>query len=92
MSKINEHRLIHDIAELCDCKSSDILGVMRTQHIADARHIARYCLRVHHGWTWQRIADLFNGHHTTGIHSCKKVRDCQDMNKIAEIIYGRNYK
>jgi chromosomal replication initiation ATPase DnaA len=76
--KMNEYRLINDIANGSGCTSSDVLGYMRTQHIADARAVAQYMLRGY-GWTWQRIADLFKCHHSAVIHNYKKVENDEKL-------------
>ena len=76
--KMNEHRLIEEIADGSGCTSTDVLGYMRTQHIADARALAQYILRGN-GWTWQRIADLFKCHHSAVIHNYKKVENDEKL-------------
>ena len=69
---MKSQQIIDYIANQRECTAADIIGYARTQHIADGRAIAQYILREQ-GWTWQRIADLFNCHHSAVIHNWKKV-------------------
>ena len=69
---MKSQQIIDHIAHQRECTAADILGYARTQHIADGRAIAQYVLREQ-GWTWQRIADRFDCHHSAVIHNWKKV-------------------
>lgn len=69
---MKSQQIIEYIANQRECTAADIIGYARTQHIADGRAIAQYVLREQ-GWTWQRIADRFNCHHSAVIHNWKKV-------------------
>ena len=69
---MKSQQIIDYIANQRECTAVDILGYARTQHIADGRAIAQYVLREQ-GWTWQRIADRFDCHHSAVIHNWKKV-------------------
>jgi len=82
---MKSHQIIDYIAFARECTASDILGFNRTQHIADGRAVAQYVLRAQ-GWTWQRIADLFNCNHASVIHNFNKVRDNEDLHEQAQKI------
>ena len=75
---MKSQQIIDQIAHQRECTAVDILGYARTQHIADGRAIAQYVLREQ-GWTWQRIADLFNCHHSAVIHNWKKVEQINSL-------------
>ena len=75
---MKSQQIIDQIAHQRECTAVDILGYARTQHIADGRAIAQYVLREQ-GWTWQRIADLFNCHHSAVIHNWKKVEQIDSL-------------
>lgn len=75
---MKSQQIIDYIANQRECTAADIIGYARTQHIADGRAIAQYVLREQ-GWTWQRIADLFNCHHSAVIHNWKKVEQIDSL-------------
>ena len=75
---MKSQQIIEYIANQRECTAADILSYVRTQHIANGRAIAQYILREQ-GWTWQRIADLFNCHHSAVIHNWKKVEQIDSL-------------
>ena len=82
---MKSQQIIDHIAHQRECTAADILGYARTQHIADGRAIAQYVLREQ-GWTWQRIADRFDCHHSAVIHNWKKVNQIDALKTQAATI------
>lgn len=82
---MKSQQIIEYIANQRECTAADILSYARTQHIADGRAIAQYVLREH-GWTWQRIADRFDCHHSAVIHNWKKVNQIDALKTQAATI------
>lgn len=84
---MNIQEIMAMVSEHFECSPEELSQDDRRQHIANARAVAQYIVRVRKKWTFQRIADHF-GQKTHGavLSNCHKVANSLELLAIAERI------
>ena len=72
------------VFELTGIDTRLIKSKSRYRDVCIARHLVRYYLRINFDMTYEVIAKLTNGHHSSAIHSFRYINDCA--------MYDKTYK
>jgi chromosomal replication initiator protein len=87
---IRPDQVINAVAARYGLAGLELTVSMRTNdriERADARHLAMWLIRRHHGYSLPRIGRLFGGrHHTTVLHALRKVEKARRKPEIAREI------
>lgn len=73
------------VSQLTGVDTKLTISKLRHRDVAISRHLLRYYLRRNFDMTYQLIAKLTNGHHSSAIHSFTYIRDCAMYDKTYKV-------
>jgi chromosomal replication initiator protein len=82
LKKINYRRALSLVSKHYQIKTSELLGKSRKKHLATARHVAAYLLRIDLGLSLQEVGRIIGGRdHTSIMHAVEKVKHLFSTNQ-----------